>query len=82
MGAAAPAAGEAALEQGPADQSSRWAQLARDMYAADGDLAGWDSDGEEREETEEERFIRVRGWARLRCGCGSRLAGAALLELH
>jgi hypothetical protein len=66
--AASGAAGQGALEQGPADQSSRWARVARDMYAADGDLAGWDSDGEQREETEEERFIRVGRSCRSRCG--------------
>jgi hypothetical protein len=47
------------LDRGPADQSLRWAQLARDVYAADGDMAGWDSDGDQQDPTEEERFIEV-----------------------
>ncbi len=50
---------KASAQQRPSDQSAHWARLARAMYAADGDLAGWDSgdDGQE-EESAEERFLR------------------------
>ena len=64
------------LAKGPLDQSSRWAQAAEQMYAADGDLTGWDSDGEA-QESAEERYLKVRGGGGARRGAWLRVCRAA-----
>ena len=45
------------------DEMRVWADIAAAAFAADGDMAGWDSDVEReaKKETQEEKYIRVGG---------------------